>query len=147
MSNAFHFALFALIIFGACNSPEPQTSSEGEPAFSDEKLLEQAEPDTANLSTLIISGTEPFWNLNINQNRITFTEMGGDTLTFAYQTPLPAQGRQPEYLRLYSLDKDSWVLVRKSQAPCSDGMSDKAYEFTATLWLKNQLWDGCGRIE
>jgi uncharacterized membrane protein len=91
-----------------------------------------------------ITGTEPFWSLNIGSAYITYRSMEGDSLSFPYNSPKNAAGRPEDWAQLYQLGGQGWALLRKGNTPCSDGMSDRDYAYTATVWLKGQLLDGCG---
>lgn len=91
-----------------------------------------------------LQGTEPFWSLKIGRPYSIFRSAEGDSMAFAFQEPAHAAARPPEWLRLYPLGKESWVLLRKGNSPCSDGMSGRKYAYTASLWLNDRLLDGCG---
>jgi uncharacterized membrane protein len=91
-----------------------------------------------------ITGTEPFWSLTISTGSIIYRSMEGDSSRFAYREPVQAAGRQQEWVQLYQLDRDAWLLLRKGNSPCSDGMSDKEWAYMASLWIRGRLLDGCG---
>lgn len=92
-----------------------------------------------------ISGTEPFWSLSIGPPYNTYRSMAGDSSSFPYTKPQSAAGRPADRTQLFMLGEKGWVLLRKGQPSCSDGMSDREYEYTATLSLNGQLLDGCGQ--
>lgn len=94
-----------------------------------------------------ISGNEPFWSLTIGRPYSTYRSMEGDSLSFAYSEPRQAAGRQEEWVQLFALGEKNWALLRKGSNPCSDGMSDREYTYTATVWLNGQLLDGCANRE
>lgn len=119
--------------------PEPPTLSDTSRTPS---IRQQKDIETRELYR--ISGTEPFWSLTIGQPHSIYRTMEGDSVRFAYQEPRQAQGRQEEWAQLYPLGETGWVLLRRGNSPCSDGMSDKEYTYTATLWLNGRLLDGCG---
>lgn len=136
--------IFLSILPGACGS-----SGESTPATSPAPIAEPAPPLAAEPpatvveSGLILAGTEPFWSMRLSPQGLSFVEAGGDTLHFKYLPPEAARGFQADYLRLYHLTEDDWVLLRRDS--CSDGMSDRRYPYTVSLWLNNTLWSGCGR--
>ncbi|EMR02062.1 putative membrane protein [Cesiribacter andamanensis] len=99
------------------------------------------EPET---SLYRITGTEPFWSLTIAKPYSIYRSMEGDSLAFAYQDPSQAEGRQQGWAQHYPLGEGNWLLLRRGNTPCSDGMSDKEWTYTATLWLNSRLLDGCG---
>jgi len=89
------------------------------------------------------TGTEPFWG----------GEVSGDTLT--YQTPDDQKGRQIAVARFagrngvsFSGDLDGKPLVLAiTPGRCSDGMSDRAYPFAATLQVRGEQRQGCAWTE
>lgn len=101
------------------------------------------------LDTLyLISGTEPFWSLTIARPRSVYTSADGDTLVFDFKEVRTASARQDEYLQVFELGNAQQLVLRKtSNCPCSDGMSDKAYPYQATLILAEKILDGCGRVK
>ena len=94
-----------------------------------------------------LTGTEPFWSLTLGSPYSTFRSMEGDSLSFPYQAPEQAAGRPEDWTQLFPLGNAGWVLLRKGRTPCSDGMSDREYAYTATVWLQGRLLDGCARKE
>ena len=89
------------------------------------------------------TGTEPFWG----------GEVSGDTLT--YRTPDDQQGRPIAITRFagrnglsFSGDLDGKPLVLAiTPGRCSDGMSDRAYPFAATLQVRGEQRQGCAWTE
>lgn len=94
-----------------------------------------------------VSGNEPFWSLTIGRPYSTYRSMEGDSISFAYRAPQQAAGRQAGWTQLFALGEENWLLLRKGNSPCSDGMSDREHEYTATLWLNGQLLDGCANSQ
>lgn len=117
--------------------PEP-------PALPDTSSEEASSANEQNYLYYRVTGTEPFWSLNIGSPYITYRSMEGDSLSFPYNKPKGAAGRTEDWAQLYQLENQGWVLLRRGRTPCSDGMSDRDYAYTATVWLKGQLLDGCG---
>ena len=103
-------------------------------------------PGTQNVRYRI-TGTEPFWSLTLGQPNHTFRSMEGDSLSFRYTPPQQAAARPQEWIQLFPLGDQGWALLRRARTPCSDGMSDKEYAYTATVWLNGRLLDGCGEKE
>ncbi|MFA7603980.1 MAG: hypothetical protein WCY29_13300 [Novosphingobium sp.] len=90
--------------------------------------------------TLRFTGTEPFWG-----GRVT-----GGALT--YETPEKPEGIAIAVRRLagnnglaFSGTVDGGAFdMAVSEAPCSDGMSDRTYPFTVTLQFAGETRHGCG---
>lgn len=90
--------------------------------------------------TLTLIGTEPFWNMVIVDDQLTYSSPDtpdGKTITitrFAGNNGLGLTGE----LQGNSLQ------IAVSPGECSDGMSDRAYPFTVTAsWGDDTLY-GCG---
>jgi uncharacterized membrane protein len=166
--KCFYPLLMSLLALGlgACDSDSRgRYARESAPADRDTMAIREAtdpvpeppvQPDTSGQAAQLqgirpegevlyrITGTEPFWSLTISTASIMYRSMEGDSIRFAYREPVQAAGRQQEWAQLYQLDRDAWVLLRKGNSPCSDGMSDKEWAYTASLWLGDRLLDGCG---
>jgi uncharacterized membrane protein len=101
----------------------------------------QAEPKIASPipASLRVLGTEPFWNLQI----------GGDNLT--YTTPEDAKGQHALVTRRDRADGADFsgrlgsasLRVEITRHDCSDGMSDHTYPFPAVLILGGDHRGGC----
>ena len=90
--------------------------------------------------TLRFTGTEPFWG-----GRVT-----GTALT--YETPENPKGVAISVRRFSGNNGLSFsgalagapVDMAVTEAPCSDGMSDRIYPFSVTLRLGAEMRQGCG---
>jgi uncharacterized membrane protein len=109
--------------------------------------LQEAQPEAPD-TLYLITGTEPFWSLTIARPRSVYTSADGDTLLFDFKEPRTASARQEKYLQVFELGNSQQLVLRKtSNCPCSDGMSDKAYPYQATLILAEKILEGCGRVK
>jgi len=84
-------------------------------------------------------GTEPFWAVTIAEGllrleRLDATPLSGD---FA-GTPMRGDKRQ-----FSTTTSEGPVLVKFERTPCSDGMSDSRYAWTARLTFEGKEWPGC----
>jgi uncharacterized membrane protein len=93
-----------------------------------------------------VVGTEPFWNMTIDKNGIVYKTPDSKGRSFPYVAPLAAQGREAEYVRVYRLQGNN-MLVLKRVNNCSDTMSDKIYPYSATLVLGNTVREGCAEAK
>jgi len=92
---------------------------------------------------LHFTGTEPFW--------------GGEVIgnTLRYSTPEDEEGQAIEVDRFAGRGGLSFsgkldeapLLLLATEAPCSDGMSDRIYPFTVTLEVLGEERHGCGWTE
>lgn len=101
------------------------------------------------LDTLyLISGTEPFWGLTIARPRSIYTSADGDTLLFDFKEAHQASARPDGFVQVFDLGQGQQLVLRKAgDCPCSDGMSDRAYPYQATLILAEKILEGCGRTQ
>lgn len=114
---------------GAGNANIPQGGDDGQP-------FDQIAPD----ATIYLTGTEPFWS----------GEVGGDSLT--YIVPDNPDGTQIKVTRFAGRGGLSFsgeyqgadFLLALTPGECSDGMSDRAYPYIATLRIGDDVRAGCG---
>lgn len=97
----------------------------------------------------LCSGTEPFWALVIGQDSAGLERMGDEVRAFEVATKTIASGRfWPILYSLTNVAETTQAIV--NQQACSDGMSDKTYEFTVNVLTSEAgapvLITGCCRI-
>jgi heat shock protein HslJ len=83
-------------------------------------------------------GTEPFWNLLINEHEITFTQP--EQQPVKQSTPKVIVGFAGEIYRTPRIDVDV------VHAQCSDGMSNRIYPDKVQLTLDGKRFNGCGGL-
>ncbi len=90
-------------------------------------------------------GTEPFWGVDVTKNEIVYSSLGTEEKqTFPYVTPLGADGRTPDTVRVYRLgDEDNSMLIIRKADNCSDGMSDNLYPYSALFIRGDMVLEGC----
>lgn len=92
--------------------------------------------EEANGAAYRALGTEPFWSLRIEPDRMVFERAG--------EPPISARGYQarPSFNGWrYSSQR---ITVDVTHSPCSDGMSDRVYKDSVMLRVDNQDYRGCG---
>lgn len=100
--------------------------------------------ETASSENLIARGTEPFWSITISKQGIVFSTPDVKKQTFPYVTPLKAQGRPADLVRVYRLrGRGNNTLIVQKVSACSDGMSDKNYPYSAIFIRGNTVLEGC----
>lgn len=110
--------------------------------ISEENVLISQTPTRGE--SFIARGTEPFWNVTVNRNGIVYSSPEVSKRTYPYVTPMTAQGRPADLVRVYQLrGQPNGTLIIKKADSCSDGMSDNIYPYEATLILGNQVLEGC----
>jgi uncharacterized membrane protein len=83
-------------------------------------------------------GTEPFWNLLIDEHDITFVQAGQQPVQ--QPTPKVIVGIAGEIYRTPRID------VNIVHAPCTDGMSDRVYPDKVQVTADGRRFDGCGGL-
>ncbi|MEP7129755.1 MAG: hypothetical protein ABI770_01355 [Sphingomicrobium sp.] len=83
-------------------------------------------------------GTEPFWNLLIDERGLTFVEPEAAPIT--QPTPAPINGfAGPLY-------QTARIHVNIVHAQCSDGMSDRTYPDKVQVTVDRRRFNGCGGL-
>ncbi len=83
-------------------------------------------------------GTEPFWNLLIDEHDVTFVRP--DQRPIEQPTPAVIHGFAGE---IYQTQR---INVNIVHGPCSDGMSDRAYPDKVQVTVDGQRFNGCGGL-
>jgi len=84
-------------------------------------------------------GTEPFWNLLIDEHNITFVEPEKAPLT--QRTPAVINGFAGP---IYQTARINVNIVKNQQ--CSDGMSDRVYPDKVQVTVDGRQFNGCGGL-
>ena len=83
-------------------------------------------------------GTEPFWNLLIDEHSLTFTQP--DAQPILQRTPQPIHGVAGE---IYQTPR---INVNIVHSRCSDGRSDRSYPDSVQLTVDGRQYRGCGGL-
>lgn len=83
-------------------------------------------------------GTEPFWNLLIDEHNITFVQP--DAQPIEQPTPKVIIGFAGE---IYQTPR---INVNIVHAKCSDGMSDRVYPDKVQVSVDGKQFNGCGGL-
>jgi heat shock protein HslJ len=84
-------------------------------------------------------GTEPFWDLTIDERQMVFTDRGNG-VSVAQPTPRVIVGFAGEIYQTPRLH------VNIVHSPCSDGMSDRKYHDKVQVDVDGQRYNGCGGL-
>ena len=83
-------------------------------------------------------GTEPFWNLLIDEHDVTFTQPDAEPL------------RQPTPRVIHGVAGETYqtprILVNIVHGSCSDGMSDRTYPDEVQVTVDGKPFSGCGGL-
>ena len=150
--------ILILFLCFACDAPSKSHASTEDSLVKEtenqkEKTTEvpQKEPVKIGTDEVVFKsfGTEPFWSAEVRKSGILFSKFGLDSITFSYVALKEAEGRLIESHHTYFLEDENGKLgqlvVKKGyDCACSDGMSDKDYEYHAFFLYDNQMFEGCG---
>lgn len=84
-------------------------------------------------------GTEPFWSITVSGNRLVFERPD----VAALQTVFDGIEVEGEVRRIHADTAIGRIDLQLNRKPCSDGMSDTLFAWTAQLQLDAQTWQGC----
>jgi len=137
-SNGIYcFVLFCFLITG-CNSVNKQIVKK-------EKINEIVKNLNAEAYFKII-GTEPFWNIEISENKITYIPLDGSKIDFPYNIPITNNINNQRVYK--TVNGNGSIEIKLIKGNCSDGMSDKNYNYKAEIEIiqmkKTTRLKGCG---
>jgi len=84
-------------------------------------------------------GTEPFWDLTIDERQMVFTDRGNN-VQVPQPTPRVIIGIAGEIYQTPRLN------VNIVHAQCSDGMSDRTYPDKVQVTVDGKRFEGCGGL-
>lgn len=87
------------------------------------------------------TGTEPFWNLEIMENKINFNMADWNKPLTAYIGDMEQNNLGTTY---YLVTGDEEWTVKILPFMCSDGMSDFVYRYKVEVHYKDAVYNGCG---
>ena len=140
------------LLLAACSAPQapaapeaPAGSAEPEPAAApapDATAMAKRAPgqeDATPLHVFRAFGTEPFWNVNVEDTTLTFTtpdDPDGVVMQGARQA-------LPDGLEITGTHAGQAFALRVAPGECSDGMSDNRYTMTSTFRVGDIDYRGC----
>jgi uncharacterized membrane protein len=126
-------AVCLILLLSACGEA-PMGASEGaSTAPADAPASAPPGPDFSGDFQLV--GTEPFWGGRIQDDGLTLSRIGQPDVSAA-NTGVRVEG-----------DVGVWgvggLVFRLKPEPCSDGMSDRRYDYRAEVTINGQVLKGC----
>jgi uncharacterized membrane protein len=108
----------------------------------------------AHAENFTCSGTEPFWQLTINESTILLQDgnkvTGQSKLTLKSVKPRPAAGAPPSAVQVFEAmtpeknGKPVTIVVQKrEETKCSNGMSDPIYSYDVIVVTPRVVFMGC----
>lgn len=92
----------------------------------------------------IALGNEPFWSLDIipGEKLIVFKDAGNEKV---YQFPFVVSKEVGNSIRYETTsEKHGKLIAIFKKEKCSDGMSDRVYQYSATVSFSGKSYSGCG---
>jgi len=141
-------AACAAALLAACAKPVDDTRNNVvAPAGPAAATVEPATPTPATtagekpIASFVAHGNEPFWSVEV------------DGTTLAWKTPEMQAGRtlmaerstDANGVKFTGKDGDKDFTLDIGSKPCSDGMSDKTFEFTASWKYDGSTMSGCAK--
>jgi uncharacterized membrane protein len=146
-SFAFLLSSFALGIAAVgCSEPDSVAADSAALTTNDSPVRDGAEMGADSVTHC--HGTEPFWAIRIDPNKVTFDAVEAST-SMLNHGPKPAHGFTSTYAALYqgTLIEDPAkvlnVIITAADGGCSDGMSDEIYPFTVSVVSGGEFFSGC----
>ncbi len=125
-----HLICAALLIAGAC-TPTPQDGVDPKG-----KTFDAVGSD----EVVTLSGTEPFWTLQIESDEAVWTTPDNQPGTRFAVKRFPGNGG----LGFTGTLDGKPLAATLTPGKCSDGMSDRSFPFVATIALGGETFEGCG---
>jgi uncharacterized membrane protein len=121
------------LVLAACGQAPMGAPAEASSPPADAPASTPPGPDFSGEFYLI--GTEPFWGGRIRADRLIFSRAGQPDIT-STNTGVQTEG-----------DVGSWgtgrMVFKLRPEPCSDGMSDRRYDYRAEATINGELLKGC----
>ena len=143
------------LLLVACNAPQPSSEPSPQPEAAApaatsappvaEAPMAKRAPGQENADPLQIFrafGTEPFWNVNVEDATLTYT-------TPEDQAGVVMQGTRralEEGVELSGSHDGKPFVLTVTGGLCSDGMSDNQYELNASFRYGDIDYKGCGEV-
>lgn len=137
-------ALTAILVSVAACQPAAETSAD---TAAPDVIAPEPAPAPApvvvggvDLSTQVgVSGTEPFWGVDVTPGTLVFT--GVDRAELRLANPGPVMQGESAVIAAEGLT------ITLRPATCSDGMSDRVYPLEAEVLLGTELLKGCANSQ
>jgi uncharacterized membrane protein len=138
MKYLFLIMLFSATLFACKQSTSPEHQHDTT-VTTDETVKTQP--------SWKITGTEPFWNIFIRQDTILYTRLN-DNIDSVYFTKhhFSDQDSVVEFHLTDPQGQEGSLVLRRGVSPCSDGMSDREYAYSAKFTYKKEILAGCAEL-
>jgi uncharacterized membrane protein len=95
-----------------------------------------------------VYGNEPFWHLYIHEDTALYTRLNEniDSVYLAIHH-YNLQDSVAEFHFTAPGVQEASLVMRREKVPCSDGMSDKEYAYSAVFMYKQEILKGCAEMK
>ena len=112
------------------------------PAPASPAAAKRAPGDTSSDMVFRAFGTEPFWNLNVEGERLVWTTPENQAGTTLSATRVPSLVG----IVMHGEDAGQAFTLDVQPGACSDGMSDNRYDHVARFEYRGQQYRGCAEM-
>lgn len=104
---------------------------------------------TRSLSTspfqgYVCNGNEPFWNIKVEADKITFRQLGEATIEYPYQAPSKSSQLTRFETSTKIEGKESFLIITLEEKQCTDNMSGEKSPYTVRINKDGKTLQGCG---
>jgi uncharacterized membrane protein len=94
---------------------------------------------------IIGNGTEPFWNIEIDNEKMILFKLATDNKPIIIPIEKPSVTKDST---VYTVASESGTVLKVSISSkfCNDGMGDHLYEYKMTVWYKGLTYKGCAVV-
>ncbi|CCN84397.1 hypothetical protein VIBNISFn27_960001 [Vibrio nigripulchritudo SFn27] len=107
---------------------------------------EKTEFELLSVDSLMCIGTEPFWSLDVEQDKATFEDLDENKVFFQVDKVIQSLNHTNRWfvtLKSKATDRPNFMTVHRT-GECSDDMSDNQYEFEMMLLTEDSIsYSGC----
>ena len=137
ISRCFVFLFLGFFLYG-CKSVDYNKKKKD--------VVDEVIKDINPNSYFKIIGTEPFWNIEIAEDKIIYAPADGQKIEFAYNIPVVNKNTDT---RIYNtVNGKGSITIKLYKGFCTDGMSDRDYDYKADVTItqlkKTTKLKGCG---
>lgn len=147
MTKSIAFLSFLALILLSFNCHTPQSGNANAPQ-SEKKVTEPTStPKSRSLPAFqayTCNGNEPFWNIKVEQDKITFRLLGETPVVYPYSPPSKS-GQITQFETSTLADgKKSILKFTLEEKSCVDNMSGKSSPLTVRAEKDGKTFQGCG---
>ena len=147
MTKSIALLCFTALILLGLNCHTSQNGNNNAPQ-TDKKDTEQSSAVKSRslpaFQAYTCNGNEPFWNIKVEPDKITFRQLGETPVVYPYAAPSKS-GQATQFETTTTVDgKKSVLKFTLEEKPCTDTMSGKSFPYTVSVEKDDTPFQGCG---